>query len=352
MGGNALSEETIRLPASRYREVENRTLGRIRDMLPGVRAEAIAAYTDKPDFGDMDILVAEHADFEPIALSQKLAAKEIVRNGEVTSFGLPVTEGVFQVDLISVPAASFDFAMRYFSFNDLGNLLGRVAHKFGAKFGHLGLLYPLRDPENDDHLLAELPVTSDFSAALAMLGYDAQAYETLRREDQFRGLEDIFRYVVSSPYANPAIYLLENRSYRARVRDAKRPTYNKFLEWLAAQEPGSLPDYPWGEAGSPERQVQRRSFLDMAFERFPAFKNSYDEALAGAERLHRSKRYFNGEFVASISGLSGKELGMLMSRIRATFASNDELEGFFAAASEDEARERIRSAIASIHDHE
>jgi hypothetical protein len=345
MGGNALSAETIRLPAQRYREVEERVLHKVRDMLPGIRADAIAAYAGKPDFGDMDILLAEHPDCEPVALSQKLGAQEIVRNGEVTSFGLPMAEGVFQVDLIIVPEASFDFAMRYFSYNDLGNLLGRVAHKFGAKFGHLGLLYPLRDPENDDHLLAELGVTSDFSQALGMLGYDAQLYEAMRRESGFRTLEDIFRYVVSSAYANPAIYLLENRSYRARVRDAKRPTYNQFLDWLAEQPEGSLPAYPWGEAGNPERQAQRRQFLEQAFIAFPQFKADYDRTLARAERQRLSKRHFNGDVVASITGLEGKELGMFMSRLRASFASNDALEEFFAAASAEEARARIGQGL-------
>lgn len=342
MGGNALSQETVRLPAARYFQVEKRLVERLRSLLPGTRAEAVVAYAEKVDFGDMDVLIAEGPGYDPIALAQKLGAMEVVRNGEVTSFGLPVSEGVFQVDLICVPAASFDFALRYFSYNDLGNLLGRVAHKFGAKFGHLGLLYPLRAPDNDDQMLAELEITSDFSAALALLGYDAQAYEAQRAAAGFRTLEDIFDYVVTSPYVNPDIYLLENRSYRARVRDAKRPTYNKFLEWLAEQPEGSLPAFPWGEAGSPERQEQRRQFLETAFNQYPEFKARYEATLLMADRQRQARRYFNGDFVATITGLEGKELGMFMSRLRATFTSNAALEEFFAGASEEEARARIQ----------
>lgn len=345
MGGNALSQETVRLRAERYFQVEKRVVERIRGLLPGIRAEAVAAYADKIDFGDMDVLIAESADYDPIALSQKLGAMEVVRNGEVTSFGLPVSEGVFQVDLICVPAASFDFAMRYFSYNDLGNLLGRVAHKFGAKFGHLGLLYPLRAPDNDDQLLAELTITNDFSEALMLLGYDAQAYEAQRAAAGFRTLEDIFHYVVTSSYVNRDIYLLENRSYRARVRDAKRPTYNKFLEWLAEQPEGSLPAYPWGEAGCPERQAQRKAFLERAFIKFPQLKHDYDQALAKADRQRMARQHFNGDVVATITGLEGKELGMYMSRLRASFASNDALEEFFAMASEEEARARIAQGL-------
>ncbi|MFX7063789.1 hypothetical protein ABTH87_19220, partial [Acinetobacter baumannii] len=84
----------------------------------------------------------------------------------------------FQVDLIKTANTSFDFAARYFGLNDFGNLIGRIAHQFGAKFGHLGLLYPIRDVRNNSHLIAEICITSDFSEALDLLGYDAARYET------------------------------------------------------------------------------------------------------------------------------------------------------------------------------
>lgn len=339
MGGKALSVESVRLSASRYHCFEAELLTRIRQLLPGRRIEAILAYSSKASFGDMDVLIEGGQGFDPIAVGKALGATEIVRNGDVTSIGIEVDDGVFQVDLIKIPAASFEFAVRYFAYNDMGNLLGRVAHKFGAKFGHLGLLYPLRDPSNSDHLIAEVMITTDFSTALTLLGYNATLYEERHASGQFQTLDDIFQYVVSSPYVNRDIYLLDNRNYKSRTRDAKRRTYTLFLDWLKTQQ--GLHAYPWGAPGSAERLTQRQSFLDVAFEAVPLFKQTYADAMEKHDQLKRVKRYFNGDMVSALTGLSGKELGVCMRRIRESFDSDYAFETFFEMATEVEAAEAI-----------
>ncbi len=332
MGGHALKVESVRLPAVRYRDVEATILQTLRQQFSGRRIDTVLAFTDKPDFGDLDLLIEGGQGYDPLRLAQALSATEVVCNGDVTSIGVAVPEGVFQVDLIQTPTASFDFALRYFGLNDFGNLLGRVAHKFGAKFGHLGLLYPIRDSVNDSHLIAELLITTDFDVALNLIGYDAVRYETMRSSGQFRTLEDIFRYVVSSPYVNREIYLLENRNHKSRIRDAKRATYNAFLAWLAAQPEGSLPAYPWGEAGSPIRQEQQSAFLDAAFAQRPEFKQAWDQAWAADARKKQIKRQYNGSLAAEVTGLSGKPLGALMARVRNSFPDERAFELFFIEA--------------------
>ncbi|WP_457824345.1 hypothetical protein, partial [Staphylococcus aureus] len=89
---------------------------------------------------------------------------------------------------------------------------------------------------------------------------DAQHYELLRANGGFRNLLDIFQFVVSSPYANLDIYLLENRNHKSRIRDSKRPTYNAFLDWLEQQTDATIPAFPWAEPGSAERELQRQEF--------------------------------------------------------------------------------------------
>jgi hypothetical protein len=236
---------------------------------------------------------------------------------------------VFQVDLIKIPAPCFDFAVRYFGYNDFGNLVGRVAHQFGAKFGHLGLLYQIRDPDNDSHMLAEVSITADFDTALTLLGYDAARYEALRIAGQFRTLDDIFRFVVATPYANPEIYQLDNRSHRARIRDAKRATYKAFLQWLEEQPAGVVPSYPWNENGD----AHKERFLQAAFAREPDFKARYDRTHADAARAKQLKLRFNGAVAAEATGLSGKSLGDLMTRVRNSFRDEHEFEAFFLEAS-------------------
>lgn len=333
MGGNALSSPSIRLKATRYFQVEQQVIARLKQAFPARRIESIVAYGSKADFGDLDILVENVAGYVPEAMASVLQASELIVNGDVASLGLPLEEGLFQIDLIRTPAASFDFCARYFGFNDMGNLLGRIAHKFGARFGHQGLLYPLRDPDNGSHLIADIPVTTDFALALQLLGFDATRHEALRLNGGFHTLEDIFRYVISSPYFNRDIYLLENRNHASRVRDAKRPTYNAFLRWLDAQPPGSLPAYPWAAAGSPAREQQRQMFLDAAFAASPAFGQAYQQTMAQLARDKSVRQRFNGTMAGAITGLKGKMLGEVMARVRHSFTDQAAFENFFLHAS-------------------
>jgi hypothetical protein len=326
MGGNALQVESVRLAAPRYHTVARQVVQRLHQAFPDRRIESVLAFAQKPDFGDLDLLIEGGTGYDPGIIAAALEATEVARNGDVTSIGIDVDEGVFQVDLIQIPAASFDFAARYFGFNDMGNLLGRIAHKFGAKFGHLGLLYPMRDPENASHLIAELPITTDFGLALRLLGFDAARYEDLRQHGGFQTLLDIFQYVVSSPYVNSDIYLLENRNHASRIRDAKRPTYNAFLTWLDAQPDASLPAYPWASA---EREQQQQAFLDAAFAACPAFQQAFDQARVGLARKKALKRRYNGQLASAVTGLSGKALGELMMKVRHSFSDEAAFEAFF-----------------------
>ncbi|MBC3911209.1 hypothetical protein [Undibacterium umbellatum] len=348
MGGNALKAESVRLPAARYREVEHEAVAILQRNFPQRRIEAIIAYADKADFGDLDILIEAGDDYDAAQFSTALQATEIVLNGDVTSIGLAVAEGVFQLDLIRTESGSFDFASRYFGYNDFGNLIGRIAHKFGAKFGHLGLLYPLRAPDDKGHLIAELCITTDFSEALKLLGYDALLYENMRVNGQFRNLQDIFRYVVSSPYVNREIYLLDNRNHKARIRDAKRTTYNAFLLWLDEQKEITLPAYPWAEAGTAARDAQKENFLETTFMLFPDFRLAYVQALQKYARKKRLKQQFNGELAAEITGLSGKRLGELMAQVRHSFADEASFENFFLEADSDAVKARFLKEAAVL----
>ncbi|EPJ6499750.1 hypothetical protein N5L98_006370, partial [Pseudomonas aeruginosa] len=89
-----------------------------------VRVEPIAAYRDKPDFGDLDVLVDSRV-FESMSPQSVVEALSTsygavlpwVKNGPVLSVGLPLPDDgqCLQLDLISTPAAEFDFSLSYFS---------------------------------------------------------------------------------------------------------------------------------------------------------------------------------------------------------------------------------------------
>ena len=345
MGGKALSVESIRLPAPRYFSLEKQAIQVLREAFPSRRIEPIMAISNKPDFGDMDLLIEADPNCDLISVAQVLSPTEIVRNGNVMSIGIAVDEGLFQVDLIETLTTNFDFSARYFGFNDFGNLIGRVAHKFGAKFGHQGLLYPIRDPENGSHLVAEVLITTEFGTALELIGYNPTRYEQMRTDNAFQTLGDVFRYVTSSPYINPEIYLLNNRNSIARAREMKRPTYNAFLSWLEMQPTGSIPAYAWGKTGSDERLMQCRAFLERACIHVPDFKMRYDQVMANFSRKKNVKIRFNGNRVHNLTGATGKELGKLMSEIQTSFGSEFDLETFFLNASDMEMDRYILSVF-------
>ncbi len=233
MGGHALSQVSVRLAAINYTRLAEDCIAQLKARFPDNRIEMVEAYRDKPDFGDLDLLI-ESTGFDPHQAAAALNAMEIVRNGPVTSIGIPVrpdlpaTEGnLFQVDLIKVPLDEFDASRAYFAWNDLGNLCGRLAHSMGLKLGHDGLSYTWR---HGDHVFASIDLLKHWRDILPVLGL---SYE--RWEQGFDSLEDIFKFVVSSPYFNRDIFLLHNRNNTTRVRDAKRKTYMEFLLWLEAQ---------------------------------------------------------------------------------------------------------------------
>lgn len=341
MGGKALSVPTLRLPAAQYGDLAKAISTRF-----PARAAVIPSYRDKADFGDMDVLVAGGPDYDPFAWAAALAGddlvpNEFVRNGDVTSFGLKQPGGLFQVDLIKVPTASFDFAYRYFALNDMGNLLGRVAHKAGFKLGHLGLLYTLREGQHGEHVIAELPVTRNWSEALSMLGYDPAAYER-GLAGEFRSLEDIFRYVITSPFFHPDIYQLENRNNVSRTRDRKRPTYNAFLKWL--DDAGRVtPSFSWAS-----KSDIRAQFLEEARRLFPAFDAALIAARQRHERDQSVRLKVNGRLIQDLTGLEGKLLGQLIANLKGAHATPEDYADWVLSASDAQIRAAVLELANSI----
>lgn len=216
-------------------------------------AYLIPSYKDKIDFGDCDMIVCHEKlpqDWRTI-ISEYYSSKGMNRNGEVTSIEI----NRFQFDFISIETKYLVTALMYFSYNDLGNLIGRIAHKMGFKLGQYGLRYVLREK---DHVIAEISVSINPEEYFPFLGYNYSRFT-----QGFQTLEDIFIYAASTPYFNPEIYLLDNRNAISRVRDAKRKTYTDFLKWCNKHQ-SNLNIYQWEE-------VQKQSFLKEAIEKWIRF---------------------------------------------------------------------------------
>ena len=301
MGGNALKNcNTKRLDADDYFKLVDRV---VRDILNTLgedrRVSPIAAYKNKKDFGDADILI--ESGWLPSDWVNRLAhvwnSKETFSNGDVVSF--EVDE--FQVDIIKSKPEAFAFAQSYYAYNDLGNLLGRMAKKLGLKYGHDGLWYVFRD---GDQVIENILITLDPGAIYDLLELDKRV--VLDSPSRINDLEDIFTFVASSPYFNPDIYLLENLNHISRTRDRKRKTYTEFLKWCDTYKDAFGDVYKFNPT--------KETYLPFLFEFFARynFKEKWSNALAKMLSARHTKTKFNGLIVHDVTNLTGKELGMFM----------------------------------------
>lgn len=307
MGGNALkSVGARRVDRKEAKDVELRFYGlmaKIADKYGAVlKMELVPSYREKPSFGDLDF-VLDNRFYEKV--SREMLVEEIgdffgkkiesYRGGDVFGIGFPLEEGCLQIDLIGTSTELFKPAIHYFAWNDLGNLVGRIAHKFGFKFGHEGLSIVLRD---DTHQFAEILVTRNIIDILEFLGYDARRYFM-----GFDTVEDIYSFASSSKYFNKAIYELDNRNHIARTRERKRPVYMAFLEWLK-NPPEGVAEFQFPE--------NKDDNLPMLFARFPHVEKEYRAKWLELEHAKYVKTRFNATLVTQLTGLEKERLGAFM----------------------------------------
>ena len=301
MGGNALKNvQTVRLNKKDYFNLANRVLQKLRTKMPHVKFAIIPAYGDKEDYGDLDILTNGFVDM--FIIQELFKPLEVATNGPVISFEVEL----FQVDLIHTKDEDFDVGLDYYSYNDLGNLIGRIAHKLGFKYGHDGLSYVVR---SGDYVHSVIHLSKDRRQIFDFLGLPTATFDR-----GFNTLNQIFEFVCSSPYFNKNIYLLDNRNHTSRTRDRKRKTYMLFLEWLETKE--GLNCYPYETMSEKGGRTDKEPFMQLAFYVWPEFKSKYLSAQQDIEKLQQFKLKFNGIVVSSLTGLTGQALGQFMTHLR------------------------------------
>lgn len=355
MGGNALKATTIRLARQDYLNLESSTLGTLRAAYPG-RIDAIQSYATKPDFGDMDLLVEAREDYDMRSLAEQLQATEVTSNrsrdgkAETLSVGIHTGTGIFQVNLIRVPSASFEFACHYFAMNDLGSLIGAVATRAGFTLSHLGLFYKLHAPGTPDQVIASIPVTKNWFKAITFLGYSANRFRQ-GMQSGFRTPEDIYAYVASGKYFSEDLHSLESRNLADQARKSAHPLYMGFLAWLDQRSPLAR-QYDWNETTLIEGRAHSRQdlFLRIAREAFLGFNESCEAALQAHHKEAVFRIKFNANLVKRITGLEdGPQLGHLMRDLTETAGGRDALRHWVCCAEQEEIRSFICDTFASTH---
>lgn len=308
MGGNALKScVTRRYAAEEYFKMCNLTGNTFNQIFPDCRFAIIPAYKSKESFGDMDILISSTelpSNWVEI-IKETFCPRQMVKNGNVLSF----EHRQLQTDVIVCSEEEFDASLSYYSYNDLGNLCGRIAHSLGLKLGHDGLSYNFRD---GTYHFKNVVLLTNWEDILPVLGLSYERYAA-----GFDTLEDIFKFVVSSPFFHKDIFHLENRNHAARVRDEKRRTYMEFLKWIESYNETS---HQTISSELHKLYSKDKSHpLDYLFDIIPNFKEIHEQVTAEWQVDIKFKTLYNGYLVKEWTGLEGKELGKFM-----TFCKEDQ----------------------------
>lgn len=300
MGGNALAATCRRHNKEEYYAKEEEICFALKGLFPDSRIYPIKAYRSKDSFGDCDILLENNLPPNWIDLVKEVFnSKQVIKNGNVCSFEYYE----LQVDIIVTKPEDFNSSAQYFDYNDLGNLIGRVAHSMGLKLGYDGLTYKFYAKERQ--VFREITLLKDWKDILPVLGYSYERYK-----QGFETLDEMFQFVVSSPFFSKNIYLLENRNHTSRVRDAKRKTYNAFLAYCETYR--ETPAQRFGTCEHPKLSEGKEGWLPYLFRNIEGFKDIYAETQAEYEREQKYKERFNGNLVKEWCGIDGKELGLFM----------------------------------------
>lgn len=316
MGGQALKQyPTQRISSKLYIQLLEKIRYNIELIFGENSFRELLYYRNKPDFGDMDfVLVTDQKDWKDKIISHwQLDSARYHSNGNVFSFGVDN----FQIDCIRQSSDIANFAVKYYSYNDLGNFLGRLTHKLGMKLGHDGLWLVVRSRDTDTRILDKVLLTQDWYKVLDILGLSNSIYDV-----GFDNLEDVFEYVTSSCWFDPDIFLLDNRNNTSRVRDKKRKSYNQLLTYIKDLSG----QYKFSNADSRGGHMVREPYYStVILKHFPWVKARVNELDYIDQINQHFKQIYNGVVVSNYTGLHGRALGKFMSQFKWDLDSKKQL---------------------------
>jgi len=307
MGGNALKSTFTR----RYKKQEFEDL--FKELKPillaifGTKVELVKSYTNKESFGDIDILVF-NTGFEKKQVFELLTRYfgdiEIHHNHNVYSFAFKE----LQVDLIFTSENSWETSRAFFAYNDLGNLMGKIYHRVGLKYGHTGLVYVFR---NKDKVYRKTVICRNPKKIFEWIDLDYTRFLK-----GFDNVEDIFDYVIGSKYFNAESFYLENLDAKNRKRNRKRVNFMRFINYVAGT----------GEYSHREKSESKYVFdkdkevyIDLLDKSFPdaKLKETKVQYEFEMENINEVRSKFNGNLVmAKFPELTGSTLGHWMGQFK------------------------------------
>lgn len=313
-----------RLDASEFFPLVEEVLGKFKVALSEIRIELVEAFRQKKSFGDADFLVATHP---TLNIKQKIGEifdVEPYHNGNTTT----IPYKGFQLDFNFVKPELFDCAKNYYFYSPNGNAVGKIFHNFRMSFGSHGLFYTLREevvggPRQDNsHVVDEVILTTDTRVV--------HEFIDLNHDRFLQGFEnelDIFEWIGASKYFNADRFSFAEMNSVCRVRDRKRPDYNRLVKWTQDNK-DRLPSY--------QRLADKYDYLPMIIEKFPILGEKIEEHKILYKENQIIKSKFNGDLVREwVGNIEGKDLGRLIGTFKKeTFTgSKDDYRNFMLKSS-------------------
>lgn len=304
MGGNALKTHTRRYQTDEFKELQSEFHEFLSKELGYTYAYPLRWYRNKESHGDMDILVmTNNIPDDKLWNMLKNNFPEVYTNANV--YSIPYKE--LQVDLILTKPEHWSVSAAYFDYDPSGNLMGKLAHKFGLKYGHAGLLYPIRVGTKlyDIH-----QVSLDNHKIFEFLGYNYDEFI-----NGFDEIEEIYDYIINGAYFNVDIFKLENLTQIDRKRNRKRPTYNTFLSYVNDKE----------IRGGYEFNKDKESYIESIDSFFQCGLVEAIEIIKAHHRLlEQVHDKWNGDIIMRhFPHLSGQRLGEAIGRFKSMFYDDE-----------------------------
>lgn len=318
MGGNLF--KLGRLPRTDYLKIEL-DVSQYLDGKLGEFYRIPRYYGDKPDFGDLDIIISSAVENWEQKRLEIIKDLGITRHKSIGHVFSTVYQN-FQVDYFVIPAEHFESTYNFFCFNDLGNLLGKICRRFNLKYGEQGLAYVFR--RDDENYKKDIILTKDFAKICEFLQVDYQKWK-----EGFANLGEMFEWAIASPYFSVEPYLKPSKTIENRAKD--RRTIQKFIEYLHEKEISKTYQYlenrddylPWIIKNFPEAELLEKIEREMELEK----------------RETQIKAKFNGKLLMKLlPDLEGKKLGEFIVEFKKKF---DNFEQLILESSPEEIKRKI-----------
>jgi hypothetical protein len=317
MGGKALNkygvfterkntDEFLRLGESVQETLQHYFLREHRVQL---ETHVVSCYRTKADHGDLDLLVKitpdMNIDYRKV-IDLMFLPKAINANGGVYSFDFYG----FQIDFIPIPESKWESAKIYYSYDPLGNIMGKTYHKFNLSYGWEGLFYKYRNAHGTNS--SNILLTNDARRIFDFGGYDYDRYL-----NGFDTLEEIFKFCIDSKYFDAEMFKMENLKSIDKKRNRKRGSYHLFLNYIKDNDITTRYEFK-------EDKDWYLLDIDSAFPEAELLYKLHD--LVVKEEFEAALTLkFNGELVMEwLPDLKGKELGQAIGKFKAELGEDYE----------------------------